>query len=507
MRLRSQAKLGAALGFLIGISAVLPAHATLIATGSTSPGAATLNAGSNPFTTTSQVFIAVGGAGTATLNGSASGNGITTFNANSASGSGVTVGLSGTGTFTVDGTGGAATLNSQRMIVVGGASGNGTLTVQNGGTAQTTTGSFAVQVGASNGTGALNVTGTGSAVSSLGRIQVGAFTGGSGTVIVSGGGTLQTTGTSATNTELEVGQGSVTVTNANSELTVGGMLIGGTGTASLTVSNGATATSNETATDFGGGLSVGGSAGATVTVTGSGSVLNVGAIGAGNFIAGNEINIGGFDTGTLIVDNSGELDANGANINVSGGVFHTSTSATGLLTVKGGGTVTANNVTVWANGTLNGAGGTIDADVTINGGTLAPGNSPGTMTITGDLDLTDGFLDLEIDPLGLSDLIMVEGDLIIGEDFLFNLYFLNPPAGGSTFNILSFFDVFGSVEIDPLFDISKSYTVTGASPTAINVTLEVTDDGTDVPEPATIALFGVGLAGFAAMRRRRQAKA
>ena len=36
------------------------------------------------------------------------------------------------------------------------------------------------------------------------------------------------------------------------------------------------------------------------------------------------------------------------------------------------------------------------------------------------------------------------------------------------------------------------------------VTLDIPDNGQDVPEPVTLSLFGAGLAGVAFMRRRSQ---
>lgn len=510
MRLRSQAKLGAALGFLIGISAALPAHATTVLTGSNCSTTGVLTTG----TMASQFIIGCAAAGSLSIDASATGNGITTVNGTYAAGSvGGSIGNPGPGgvgtvTITGNGTAGSASLNMTRSLQVGFGGGDGTLNVNAGGLVQTTTDTYGITIANTNSTGEVTVDGAGSKLSSAGSLYVAVASGASASLTISGGGTALTTSTTLGNTGLGVGNGSVTVTGSGSSLTTGGMFFGAGNvgeTSSLSVEDGATATTNQVSSGVGGGLSVGADLGATVTVTGAGSTLNVGAVTSG-FLAGNELNVGGFSTGTLIVDDSGELDATGAGINISGGAFHTAFTSAGLMTVKNGGTVTANSITVWENGTLDGAGGTVNADVTVNGGTLAPGNSPGTMTITGDLNLTDGFLDLEIDPLGVSDLIIVEGNLTIGEGFLFNLDFLNPPAGGSTFNILSFFDVFGSIDIDPLFDLSESYTVTGTSPTAINVVLEEVP-GTEVPEPATIALFGVGLAGFAAMRRRRQAKA
>jgi T5SS/PEP-CTERM-associated repeat protein len=509
--IRTTTRLAAAVAASVSLMAVTAAQATTILGGTLNCSTAGMLTTGN---VTGQFIIGCTAPGSLSIDASPSGNGVTAVNGNHVGPTGTaSVGGSignptgGVGTVTVTGNGtpGSASLNMLRSLQVGFGGGTGTLTVQNGGLAQTTTDTYGITLGNSNSNGTANVIGAGSLLSSAGRLNVGAFSGSTGTLSVSAGGDVQTTSTTLANTELVIGNGTVTVNGAGSTISAGGIILGAGNigeTSSLSIQNGATVTSNQVAPGIGGGLSIGADVDATVTVTGAGSTLNVGPVTSG-FLAGNEISVGGYAKGSLVIDQSGAVNATGANINVSGGALHTSTSSPGLLTVKNGGTLTADTVTVWANGTLNG-NGTITADVVMNGGTIAPGTSPGTMTIFGDLTLLDGILALEIDPLGLSDFLVVNGDLSIGADFLFDLTFLNSPTLGDTFNILSFFDVSGSIALDPTFDLSQNLIIHGADANLINVVIEDRQPPTGVPEPATIALFGVGVAGFLALRRRRE---
>lgn len=139
----------------------------------------------------------------------------------------------------------------------------------------------------------------------------------------------------------------------------------------------------------------------------------------------------------------------------------------------------------------------------LSGGTLSPGNSPGTITIGGDLSLLDGLLKLEIDPNGVSDFIVVGGNLMIGPDLLIDLDFLSAPTPGDTFNILSFFDVLASLDIDPAFDLNTNLSITGADPSSINVVLELPQS---VSEPASLVLLLTALGGVRIMRRRAIAR-
>jgi T5SS/PEP-CTERM-associated repeat protein len=75
--------------------------------------------------------------------------------------------------------------------------------------------------------------------------------------------------------------------------------------------------------------------------------------------------------------------------------------STGHLTVTSGGKVTAETVWIGVGGTLDGNGGLILADVMVDGGQVAPGASPGEMTIGGDFSLRlGGMLEMEVDGAG-----------------------------------------------------------------------------------------------------------
>ncbi|HXJ02364.1 MAG TPA: PEP-CTERM sorting domain-containing protein [Micropepsaceae bacterium] len=277
-------------------------------------------------------------------------------------------------------------------------------------------------------------------------------------------------------------------------------------TGSLTISNGGTANATVLADGTGAGFSVGADAGAQVTVTGLGSSINVAPITSG-FVTGKEVNIGGFATGTLLVDQSAAFNAAGTNVHVSGGVNGTQTGATGLLTVKNGATLTADTVTVYKNGTLNG-NGTIAANVVLNGGTLAPGNSPGTITVLGDLDLLSGHVSLEIGN-GISDHFDVSGNVTIGKDVILTLILETTPSFDEIFDLESFFTHSGSFGFDPAFNLTSQVSVTGLGG---GNAIIVTADGQrvdfssplGVPEPASIAILLAGLGWLAAMGRRRE---
>lgn len=95
--------------------------------------------------------------------------------------------------------------------------------------------------------------------------------------------------------------------------------------------------------------------------------------------------------GTLTKQNSGDLIVSGASPAFTG----TTAVSAGRLSVNG--SLASSAMTVGASGTLGGTG-TITAPITLNG-TLAPGNSIGTITIVGDLVQTSGStLEIEISP-------------------------------------------------------------------------------------------------------------
>ncbi len=66
-------------------------------------------------------------------------------------------------------------------------------------------------------------------------------------------------------------------------------------------------------------------------------------------------------------------------------------------------------------GKLQGDGGTINGNVVHKGGTVHPGDSPGTLTIMGDYEQTDGVMDVEFSGTlpGEMDLLDVLGNATV----------------------------------------------------------------------------------------------
>ncbi|WP_375196824.1 autotransporter-associated beta strand repeat-containing protein [Sphingobium sp.] len=168
--------------------------------------------------------------------------------------------------------------------------------------------------------------------------------------------------------------------------------------------------------DAAGGISFdGGTLRSTASIT---SARNVSMIGTGTILtdAGTTLVLNGSVTGSgdLIKDGSGNLalndtsDHSGMTIVRAGGLFVNGdqSAATGLVDVGAGATL--------------GGRGIIGGDVAVaDGGTLAPGNSPGTLTINGNLALGSGSLlafefgQANVAGGALNDLVNVGGDLVL----------------------------------------------------------------------------------------------
>ena len=123
-------------------------------------------------------------------------------------------------------------------------------------------------------------------------------------------------------------------------------------------------------------------------------------------------------SGTINKSGTGELTLTGANtyngtINVAGGTLFAGSSS------DGSNYITLGNVNV-KGGTLGG-GGKIGGNVSFitTGGTLAPGNSIGTLTVDGDLNLSDDdtteieFNALEADKIIVNGDISLDGSLVL----------------------------------------------------------------------------------------------
>ncbi|MBK8859018.1 MAG: hypothetical protein IPN11_15460 [Opitutaceae bacterium] len=152
-------------------------------------------------------------------------------------------------------------------------------------------------------------------------------------------------------------------------------------------------------------------------------------------------------------------------------------------------------------GSLSG-GGAFTGSLT-SGGTLAPGNSPGLLTITGNLTLlSTSELIMELGGLteGVSyDSIEVGGALTFGGDLVVNLIDGFSPTTGTSFNLFdatSLGGTFASVSL-PTLTAGLTWDTTALySSGALSVT------GTAVPEPSTYAML-TGLVALAMVTWRR----
>src|SRR6516164_891350 len=301
----------------------------------------------------------------------------------------------------------------------------GTLTVTNGGTLTTT--NFGVA-------GSAVITGAGSSVTVTGETIIGNFAPAS--VIISNGGVLNSQGSADIATFLPfLGTPTVTVTGPGSTWNVGGpfgLFVGdvSVGPGALITANGGVVNST-TSTIIG---DVSGSS--SVIVTGAGSVLNalnsltiggdngcgcnlvgtltvadggvVNSPGPTSIAAGSTLNLG---TGGLAgaintpaIVNEGQIAANftdtltlPAAISGAGTLSKAGPGTlilTGSSTIDGGtlivnGSIANSAVTVNSGATLAGIG-TVGPTTIASGGTFAPGNSPGTMTVAGNLAFQSG---------------------------------------------------------------------------------------------------------------------
>ena len=316
-----------------------------------SVGAATVSAGN--WTNSGSLFVGVGGTGSLTINGTGH---VTNEDGyiGHFSGSTGTVGVSGgtwtnninlfignngTGSLTVNGTGNVTSMFGSVGNLPGG---NGTVSVSGG----TWTNSLDLSIG-NGGTGSLVINGTGNVTSMFGYI--GSLPDGNGTVSVSGG-----TWTNSSNLTIGIGG-------------TGSLTINGTGTVIVgdTLSRGSNGRIN---LESGGTLQIGngGTTGTLATdLTNNGTLI---------FDVTDSSTSGYAISGTGIVDKTGAgtLVLSGSSSNYSGA---TSIKA-GTLLLDSGYSNTASAVSVLSNGTLGGSGTAGDVTVLANA-TISPGgNAP-----------------------------------------------------------------------------------------------------------------------------------
>lgn len=383
-----------------------------------------------------------------------------------------TANIGGTSTIGVNGAGSLLTIDDLNMGV---SAGPVTVLIQNGGAVKTTSTAASLSWGNVNGAFVdVTITGAGSRFDSSSQVGIASAAGAGASVRVLDGAVMTATrinlgsptqvqatppsmrvdgaGSSVADSgvfavykgNLDVtGGGAVTAasfqigsTNGNADLLVSGSGSSATSTGSMVLGGGNNNTSTLTLADGGvvhaGSITLGGTAATRVGVLNIGAGAAAPAAAAGVLdttgvtfgVGGGGINFNHTDTDYTFATPISGLGA----INQLAGVTHltgNSTGFTGTTTVSGGelrvdGTLgDATSSVVVNNGGVLGGSGTIGGDAAVTDGVLAPGNSPGTLTIAGNLTLAPASL-IKAE-FGLSnvvggpmnDLVKVGGDLTL----------------------------------------------------------------------------------------------
>lgn len=220
------------------------------------------------------------------------------------------------------------------------------------------------------------------------------------------------------------------------------------------------------------------------------------------------------------IDNSGQITNSGVfggDGNVSGTGTYTQTAGTTVIN----GSLAQSAINIQGGG-LMGSGSLTGTTTIGDGAALMPGNSPGHMTINGDLALLTGStLEIEIGglvPGSTYDTLDVTGQANLGGVLDVSLWDWTDngvddpfmPKEGDIFDILLAETVSGFFDdlLFPWLDSSLAWTIdylTDFAGSTDVVRLSVVGAADPVPEPSTILLLGIGLLGVAGLGRRRTA--
>jgi autotransporter-associated beta strand protein len=208
------------------------------------------------------------------------------------------------------------------------------------------------------------------------------------------------------------------------------------------------------------------------------------------------LGIGGFNSTDVTI-------APGAQLVFDGPVHTTGTvTVNGTLASEGGDPIHIDG------GTLKGAS-TIEAPVVLGGDAIvAPGNSPGTLTINGDFTMgPNNHLQIEIADLTHFDLLKVLGVATLDGklDVLVDSAFA-PPGGiatGQTFDVVSANSIVDGLDVLtdnlPGFTFTKQVLDLGGGDQVLRLTVNA------VPLPGTLPLIGSALAVFGLLKRKKAA--
>lgn len=230
--------------------------------------------------------------------------------------------------------------------------------------------------------------------------------------------------------------------------------------------------------------------------------------------------VGSFtNSGTL--NNAGFIQSAGGALTNSGTVIISTTGAfdptIANYTQTAGSTVVDGTITTYSGAILNIQGGTLSGSGTINGnvvlgGTLAPGDAPGTLTINGTYEQTGSGVYDELISSTANGLLSVSGSVTLDAGTSLDISLLGgfDPSNGTSFDILDYGTESGTFTIsDPFFDDgTQEWVITsydgGAAGNEIVLTAEATTP-VATPEPSSLALLTIGLGALVLFVRRETA--